>query len=352
MVPPNNVSQTLLRLNWASFIKPYSNKTTLSWIKGYYLLGTTTGLIDLNNDGKLQTNELGMQPETLISVTTSGTVGGNLKKTKIPLLIEGLAIPSKAGSVLFVFSDSFLFTNQALAPENSPYKTYLKELLSNTLLCKKVVICDCLYRVNPEALKIPYHPAILIYFATSILHLFDNKITQAVSESPLISISVATVLVLLTALLISKAIGGKTYMNIEPSEVEEISVIAETEVKKSLLKGGPIKNPKEAIKSTWEILNYVFQKVLGHTAEEILNNHDALLSTAEALGINPESFKKDLRWLQAIYLKAEGKSVLPIFVFWRRAIKKYVIVSDKVLNYVGYTLLKKGGLRGIESILH
>lgn len=353
MVPSSNSSKILLRLNWASFIKPCSNETIMNWVKGYFLLGVTTGLIDLNNDGKLETNELSVQPETLISVTTSGTVKGKiLLKNQIPLLIEGLAIPSKAGSVLFVFSDSFPFTNQALAPKNSPYKVYLKELLSSTLLSKKAVICDCLYRINPKALKIPYHPAILMYFATSMLHLFDSKVTQAINESPLISITTATVLVLLTALLISKALGGGAYINIEPSGVEEISIITETEVKRSLLKGGPIKNPKEAIKSTWEILNYVFQKVLGHTAEEILNNRDTLSSTAKALGVSPKSLRKDLKWLQTIYLKAEGKSILPIFLFWRRTIKKYVVVSDKVLNYVGYTLLKKGGLKGVESILH
>ncbi len=350
MVPSINTSHITLRLNWASFIKPSHNALTPYWVKGYFLLGVTIGYIDLNNDGKLQNSEIINQPETVTAKAAIET--GNYSRTPAPFLIEGLAIPSKDGSLLLVFSDSFFFTNQALAHKSSPYTMYLTKLLSNPLLHREAVICDCLYQIAPKTLKIPYHPAVLMYLATSMLHLIDSKATQAIQESPLISLSVAIVLVLITTLLISKAVGGRSYVHVTPSGVEEVSVIAETEVKKSLLKGGPVRNPKETVESTWEILNYVFKRVLGHTADEILKNDEVLAHTAQTLGVGIGSFKEDLKWLQKIYYKAVGRSLFPLIISWRRALRKYIILSDKVLSYVGYTLLRKGGLKRIESILH
>ncbi|MCD6324604.1 MAG: hypothetical protein J7L55_05820 [Desulfurococcales archaeon] len=328
-----------LRLNWASFIKPVPQGLTPEWVVGHYVIGVTAGVIDFNNNGRLDAEDLKFE-----SIATQGK--GHMYED---VAVEAV---SRSGSKVLIFSDSFPFTNQALTPQDSVYRAYVTQLFRNLVKADRVVICDFLYRTGVKAAGIPYHPAMLLYFAASAFKLLDSVITSAVSTNSFLAVTESIAIILLLTYLISKGLGFGNYRTVEPSPVEEVDIIAETEVRRAVLTGEAVKKPKEAVKGLWDVLNYVLRQLYGFGVEDVLRDEHLLKGFSEALNTDPEALKSRLSWLVKVSRKASGKAHLPVIISWKRALRKYAELTEQVLEPLGYTIMRRGGLRGVESVIH
>ncbi len=326
-----------MRLNWASYIEPV-HQSFPRWVKTHYVLGITSGIVDSNNNGRLDAEDLKY---------TSLTQVGSSRYVEV-----AAEVVSRSGGKVLIFSDSFPFTNQALTPNGSVYRAYVAELFRNLVRAKKVVICDFLYNTGFRTVGLPYHPALLLYFAASAFKLLDSLITSAITSNSFLALTASASTLLLLTYLIGKGLGFRNYRTLEPSTVEEVDIMAETEIKKAVLTGEAVKNPKEAVKGLWELLNYVLKRLYGFGVEEIISDEGLLKEFSKALNSDPREIKAELTWLIKLSRKASGKSHLPLILSWKRALRRYAELTEQVLEPLGYTLMRRGGLRSIESIIH
>ncbi len=345
-IPASLKNSYVIRLNWASFIEFYP-------IQGisyeYYLLGITKGYIDFDDNGILSVDEI-IASETYLSSPESYSA------QIIPgYLIVGVYIKLENAD-LAVLGDSFFFTNQAISSGNTTYAKYVVSLIDllskNKSETNHIIIPNFIYTPKSISVKTPYHPAILLYFASRALGYIDDFLTRIFFENTLVTLSSLGIIITIIAFLFLYIMGYKGFKTIEPTSVDEITLISETYVKKSLLVGGKGVNYKEAIVGLWNILNYSIKKLLGYNIMDIINDPRLLNNFAKSINIDPRELYNMVSWMYLIYLKITKRKKLPLIISWKRTLKKYILYSERILEAMGYTITRRVGYRGIEEILH
>ncbi len=325
----------VLRLNWISnidFILPFN---TTSIVSGplridYYIISYTRGFIDYNDDGLLDAMELDRYRELVVGVWA--TVNNSSK--------------------VIVLSDSFIFTNQALQGNNSLYKEYVINLIDSINVRNRTIIMfNGLYNLKALSIGIPYHPSIMLYVLAGFLKILDNVLTSLVESNNFFALILSIGFVSMLTILLAHITSYGKYREVTSSIVDEVTVISETVVRRSVIEGKSV-NPRKTIQGIWRILNYSTVKLLGYSIEDAATNKNLLTSLSKTIGVDEKKLGKIIQWLYSVYLKSIGKKKLPLILSWKRALRKYVASSEYILEHMGYTLTREAGYRGIESILH
>ncbi len=343
-----------LRLNWASNIR-FTGSTPATATVRYRVFLLSTGAIDYNDDEEMN---------DVFNVTTAIPLpegGSDLLVNNEYLVywgamyyvVVGVVVYTSGGRVV-VLSDSFLFTNQAytMPGANETYRGIVDDILK-FIGRERILIDNSHYKSSIKKIGIPFHPAMIIYFVSSGLHTFDSILTDLVVKNQFIAFIIGIGIILAIALTLQYTLGFKSLRSISVSRVDEIVFMAETRVRRGLLKRekGFIK-PREAIIDLWRLLDYVFYKVTGLELEKIYSDPKLLDKVSRTLGIDREIFSKNLKWLYMINQKAAGKRRLPLIIFWGRTLSKYINRVEHILELMGYSITRRAGYRGIEEILH
>ena len=349
----------VLRLNWASNIKTISSKTDtlidLNIINSYTVFLLGVGYVDYNDNSKID-EVFNVAYATILSYESNDLLVNDeyiFYGSSMPYVIVGLIVDTIGGDII-ILSDSFIFTNQALLLKdmNNTYINIIKNILSH-VNNGRIIIDNTHYYSSITKIGIPFHPAMIMYFLAEGLHRFDTVLTYLVLNNQLIAFIISTGIILIMVIILQYALGFKALKSISPTSIDEVAFLAETRIRRSLLrKEKGIIKPKETIADLWKLLNYVFYKVIGSSIEEIYSDHELLEKTSRILGIENEELRSLLRWLYGIYLKAVGRRKLPIVLSWGRTLSKYINRVEHILELMGYSITRRAGYRGIEEILH
>ena len=328
----------VFRLNWASdieFTTPALVNTSSPAYNTYLLnityciTGYTRGFLDYNDNGVIDISE---------------APSFNTRYTSVWAIVNNR-------SRVIVFSDSFLFTNQALEMNNTVYREYIEDLIDSiNASSRRILILNNIYSITKKSIGIPYHPSIILYFLASILVSVNNVITSLVSKNTFFALIYSSSLVVTLSLMLVYMTSYKRFVEQSVSSVDETRIITETIVRKSVLEGKG--DPRETINGLWSILEYSTRKLLGYSIADVARDTSLVKKFSRDTGIEPRKLEKIVRWLYSIYLKSLGKRRFPIVLSWSRVLKKYINYSEYILEHMGYTLTRKKGYRGIEAILH
>ncbi len=319
------------RLNWASTItisrsmNPRLNLTVFA---------ASSGVLDINDNGRIDGAELLLGIQNLV-VGVLGSAGNHTS--------------------LLVFSDSFPLLNIAFTRNYTLTPVFLDYVSSMARdFGGRVIIPNFMYKIKTVNIKLPFHVSLLFLMLTYFLHRLDQLIDTLVLSNLFLKM-LATLLAVIGIALIYRYIFKITgYADYEPTPVDEVVFIAETPVTESMIKG---KRRAKGVEKTyiinyWSILSYAYSKILGVRLEDLVGNRAELEKTASIVGINPDDLEKTLTYLYNIYLKASGKGgLLPIVFSWPRTLRRYVEQTDKLLNLIGYTLTRKGGLKDVLYLI-
>ena len=103
-------------------------------------------------------------------------------------------------------------------------------------------------------------------------------------------------------------------------------------------KGFKAIEPQQIILNLYEALNIVLKRRFNATIEDALNKPETLARISEVVGIDRLRLYNVLRRLYRLNLKAKGKSILPLIVFWRKEAKRMLTEVDTILNNLGVSL--------------
>jgi len=325
-------SRFVLRLNWASLFTISCRDDAR-----YIIIGETMpSVVDVNDNGVIDSDDV--------------------KPGEYTVYIVGVEVVSDKGSRVIFLSDSFLFTNQAfeMPMENKSYILFVKKLVSNIAENgSRIIIDNSHYIPEKEYMNLPYHPAVLLFFASLALNSFDQMLTKIILDNTFIALLTSLAFVMVLVLAIRYMFGIKEYRAIEISSVDEVSMIAETELRRSVMKKKlSSKEARRAINNLWNMLDYVFRRTMGESLEDIISFKDVLDMVASRLDLDSAVLEKRFSWMYRIYLKAIGRAWWPIVFSWRRILIKYIKYSEEILESMGYTIMRRSGYRGVETILH
>jgi len=121
----------------------------------------------------------------------------------------------------------------------------------------------------------------------------------------------------------------RTFHDLKLSEQAEEEVGVFAEIKKSVISG-----KAKLSKQDFAILCQTLDALLVLYSGSGLWSERSLDTLAELLGDRRRAYKK-LQWVLKLHRKAIGKSRLPLFVFWGRAVKKLVSLIDEVGEKIG-----------------
>lgn len=325
-----------MKLNYASII--YVNRTCVEPFNKITIYGVIdNSFIDVNDNDR---------PDEFTSILGAAVF-------KHVFMVE---LSSDDGRKMMVIADSFPFTNQALTMPhvNKTYYEFIDLLLSEVGGGRKrVVIDNSHYNYRPENIGIPFHPAMLLLLIGMWLNSIDKFITEFIIGNKMLTFITSLGIIMTTVIVIKSMFGIKEEAYLELKGVDEIRVLAETPLRKSFIeKKGKIPNPREVAINLWKILNLATKRFYGEDLENIIANREELGSFARTLGISEKELGGKLRWMYKVYLKASGKRKLPVILSWKRTLGRFIGYSEQILEKMGYTLMRKAGYRGIETILH
>ncbi len=314
------------RLNWASYA--YVKSPTRPGVN-FIVFASIYGVIDYNDNGKLDPIEESISPRSY------------------PAGVAGL-IDNRIG--VFVFTDSFPVLNIALQ-RNYTLSSVMIDYIVNMSRSynNRVIIANFMYKVKNISIKLPFHVSLLFLMMTYFMNKLDQFVDTVVFVNTFMKILVTLFVVIGIALIYRFLFRITGYADYESSTVDEVVFIAETPVTEAMIKGKYVSGEeKKFIVNYWNILYYAYEKVMNVKLDEVVDNKDELSRLAHSLGVEPRELEKSLRFLYNVYLKASGRAGLfPIIFSWRRTMLRYAEQTDKLLNFIGYTLTKKGGLKDV-----
>ncbi|NPA98868.1 MAG: hypothetical protein GXO43_05765 [Crenarchaeota archaeon] len=325
-----NGSRVLARLNWASFLVPKNITSIVSkytFINNARIIGEALGIVDLNDNGKIDPNEDNM-----------GTY---------PV---GAIITGSSGRTLFVFTDSYPVLNAAFQMNYSltPVMLQYIEKISNTTSSRTIIIPNFLYNRDYYRLKVPFHPALLLVYAAKYTSIADSYFEHILATSIYIKTGIATLILLLAVLAFIKIFGGIKREDLEPTPRRElISMIEITGPSTEAVKG----HEKDIVVSIWKFIDDVYYTLFDTHLEDIIKDPAKIPDIAGRLGIDEEKFKTYLYEMYKIYMKALGKSRFPIILNWRTTLKRFVNMGEMLLEPTGYTLIGRKGYRDVAYLI-
>ncbi len=314
------------RLNWASF--SYVESPTIQGVN-FVVFASVYGVVDYNDNGKLDPIEASAGPRSF----PAGVIG---------------VINNRVG--VFVFTDSFPVLNIAFQ-RNYTLSSVMLDYIVNISRSynNRVIIPNFMYKVKNISIKLPFHVSLLFLMMTYYMNKLDQFIDTVVFVNTFMKILTTLFVVIGIALIYRYLFRITGYADYEPSPVDEVVFIAETPVTEAMIKGRYVSGEeKKFIMNYWSILYYAYEKVMNVKLDEVVKNREELLRLANNIAADPRELEKSLSFLYNVYLKASGKAGLfPIIISWKRTMRRYAEQTDKLLNFIGYTLTKKGGLKDV-----
>ncbi len=329
IIEPNG-SRILVRLNWASFIVP-NNVTSIAskynYVKYVRTIGEALGVIDINDNGKIDPGE-----------------------EYISTYPVGVLITSRANTLFFVFTDSYPVLNAAFEINYTLSQVMLEyiEKISNNTSTKTVIIPNFLYNRDYYRLKVPFYPALLLVYAAKYTSIADNYFERILGTSIYIKTGIATLILLLSVLTFIRIFGGIKREDIEPSPRRElVSLIEILGPSTKILKG----REKDVVVSIWKFIDEVYYTLFDLHLEELIHEPSKIRDIAGRLGIDENKLKTTLYEMYRMYRKAIGESRFPIIINWRTTLKRFINMGEMLLEPTGYTLIGRKGYRDIAYLI-
>gem|GEM_PF-5165724 len=325
-----NGSRVLARLNWASFLIPKNVTSIVSkyaFIRNARIIGKALGIIDLNDNGKIDPNEGAMSTYPV-----------------------GAIITGSSGRTLFVFTDSYPVLNAAFQMNYSLTRVMLQyiEKISNTTSSKTIIIPNFLYNRDYYRLKVPFHPALLLVYAAKYTSIADNYFEHILATSIYVKTGIAMLILLLAVLVFIKIFGGIKREDLEPTPRRElVSMIEIMGPSTEAMKG----REKDIVVSIWKFINDVYYTLFDIHLDDIVKDPAIIPDIARRLGIDEEKFKMYLYKMYRIYMKALGKTKFPIILNWRSTLKRFINMGEMLLEPTGYTLIRRKGYRDVAYLI-
>ena len=283
------------------------------------------GVVDLNNNGKLDPDEISS------SNTKKEYITGIIMKTQ--------------NSTIVVFSDSYPLINSAFIHNYTLSKTmtqYLIELARKK--SDRVIIPNYYYRSTSISVNIPFHFSILLLFFANTLHYFDNLMEKYIYSSNYLYLGFFTVVILTITLLLRSILGIKSIAELRATSLIEQGIVIETLAAKNLRDKNVLKKrEKQIVTNTWRILKNTYIQLRNIDIEDCVSKKNYKLLVE--LGIIGDQDIKHLEKLYKIYLKAIGKKKLPIIFNWRKTVFKYIMTTEYFLNKIGCSIIRKKGYK-------
>ncbi len=320
----------IVRLNWASYIE----RTTTSRQYNFLVFSKTLGIIDFNNNGRLDPSEV-----SVVSIPT-------VKKE----YITGIIIRAR-NSTMLVFSDSYPLINSAFLHNYTLSRImtqYLIELAKEKNA--RVIIPNYHYRATSISVSIPFHFSMLLLLFADMLHYLDDIIGKYVYSTNYLYLGFFTIVVLAITLLLRTILGIKNIAELRTTSLIEQGILIETLAAKNLREKGVLKKrEKQIIINTWMILKNTYLQLRNIDIEDCVSrkNYKLLIE----LRIIREQDIKHLEKLYKIYLKAIGKKKLPIIFNWRKTVFKYIMTTEYFLNKIGCSIIRKKGYKDAAYLI-
>ena len=265
-------------------------------------------------------------------------------------------------NIVYVIGDGSIFLNQVVTSNITTYREFVLSLFD--YLCfynsKCFIVFDDSHRLGEDIFKLSKNdivryaslsPFYLVYLVSMIiarlLHpstwfppLVEilNRLASSVLASTPYQPLVLLILVLVVYVVVSKRFPREPDARLAEQVEREYFVTAE--IRHAVL-GGKVKLTKRDFVNLYTIVDSVLRDTRGvglgdPRAAEVLRN---VLGNAAA---------KFVRDMNRLYLKALGKSFLPIVISWNRVTRKKIYECEEVLKALGTTLLAE---KGVEYVL-
>jgi hypothetical protein len=257
-----------------------------------------------------------------------------------------------SGVDVFTIGDGSVLLNQVLSSNKSEYMAFARELLSH--LCEDNLRCTVVFdamhytSLSPANLlsnltyslqELVRDPTTFIYVMLSLLAVLLHPsvwlppLIQLLSSllTTILTGFASAILIFFFTLVIHRILmrDARTFHDLKLSEQAEEEVGVFAEIKKSVISG-----KAKLSKQDFAILCQTLDALLVLYSGSGLWSERSLGTLAELLGDRRRAYKK-LQWVLKLHRKAIGKSRLPLFVFWGRAVKKLVSLIDEVGERIG-----------------
>lgn len=308
----------LYRLNWGSPLNISD--------KGYNVsvISIAFGVLDLNDNGMIDELKLG------------------------PYVI-GVIINTSVSGIL-VFGDSYPLLNDAFIRNISATNIFIDYLIWLASMSKnRIIIPNQLYRINTVVLKTPFHISLLFLILAQYLKNIDYFLDNIFIKYRYIELTVlfASFLALLALLKYLSGVRNVIDYNLSPVKRYRFligSIITRSVIDKNILGG----KEKDLITRYWNILSIVYKNIKNIDFSKLFaeEKYDVL----SRYGFSKKDLG-DLKWLYKVYVKIREKKFLPLIIRWRPTLFKYVVLVEKYLNMLGYTIMNKSGYRDVSTII-
>jgi len=199
-------------------------------------------------------------------------------------------------------------------------------------------------------LPILLHPAMFVLLGLYFLRLAESIFFEIASRELFVAPIAATVLGYVIYRRVKKSFGEALDDNVE-TRVPEIDMIAETIIRRQVEALAKI-GKREALELThnlYLILDAILSKHMATSLKEIHEDRRRLEHVAERLGLTVEELRDFTRTIIALNERYEGKrKFTPIVFRWDRKLRELLEASETILLKLGYTLMGKEKLRGVE----
>lgn len=316
-----NGSSYIVRLNWASIINR-ENGTLNGTVKAFAIV---SGILDSNDNGKLDQND------TFVYSRETGI------------------IVDQGYSKLIVFSDSFPLTNLAIGRKylvSTVLVDYIIELAKEK--GSRVIIPNYIYKAKYVTQGMRYHVGFLFLNIANYITFLDQNLTLLIMQNKFILLLLAIALTIVLIPLIRYLLKMPSIENYKVSNIISKKYIIKSFIARDLLdKSFLVGRRKIIINNLWSLVTDTYKKLRGLDLEYLVSGekYDLL----GKYGFSNEEIK-ELKWMYALYLKVNKKTILPLILNWRKSIFKYIYLVEKYLNKPGYTLVGKRGFKNVTRL--
>lgn len=292
------------------------------------------------------------------------TLNGNT----IPVRKAPVAVYESTGHFkAVIISDGSIFLNQVLRSNlsNIYLKTlaiYIDELCEKSRDCRivfdssKYVTVDAenllqsassgQHTLAPEDLLLLalLYTIKLIHPSTWFVHVMKvvgDYTLKAFTAPPLSYVSIVITTVLLSNLVLQRV--GLRTRDDKMDEVREVEHLVTGDIINAITKGKYRLERKDFI-SLYEIVDNTLNYALGCS----LSDPGVLNILARYIGEEPA--RRYVRNMTRLYMKATGRSRLPLVISWSRVVKKHIEESEKIFNSIGLTLLGDKGPEYVPTV--
>lgn len=200
------------------------------------------------------------------------------------------------------------------------------------------------------SIPIVLHPAIFVFLGLYLAKTLETLFFGLASSYP-ITVFLASLLI---GILLYRRVKGNLGSAIDDNidtVIPEIDMMAETPLRRRIVSVTKLEK-REALELThnlYLILDSLLSKHMGASIWSLYKDRKEIEHVARRLEVDAVKLEKFIRDLVAINERYEGKRKLtPIVISWDRKFRSMLKFSETILLRMGYTLVGKERLRGVE----